>query len=285
MKRLLTFITSMLLFLSACYTHPKSVFNYDGSIPFDVKVNSHTERGEVTVSDLSYASYDPNFSPSMHGRTVAYLVTPPGKGPFAGVIFMHWLGNVDNNRGQYLDEAVELAKHGVICLLPQGYYPWMAFPTIEKSDRPLIIGQIIEMRRAIDFLLAQPGIQSDRLGFVGHDYGALYGGVLSGADQRMKTYVLIAGAPSFADVGPYWNYTSVVPDLDPVQYVSKANPASIFFQFAQRDQFISQATANRFYEAASEPKDIKWYDDNHQLVNESARRDRMTWLIEKLHLK
>jgi uncharacterized protein len=160
----------------------------------------------------------------------------------------------------------------------------MAFPTLDESDRPLIIGQVIEMRRAVDFLLTQPGIESDRLGYVGHDYGALYGGVLSGADHRMKTYVLIAGAPSFADVGPYWNYTSVVPDLDPVEYVSKASPASIFFQFAQRDQVISVEVANRLYQAASEPKEIKWYDDNHQMVNETAYQDRRAWLMEKLNL-
>jgi dienelactone hydrolase len=286
MKRFMIFITTLLMLILGCAPQqPKSLFDYDPSVPFDVIINSQIDRDGVTVSDLSYASYDPNFSPSMLGRTVAYLVTPQGEGPFAGVIFMHWLGNVDNSRGQYLGEAVELAKHGVICLLPQGYYPWMAFPTLDKSDRPLIIGQVIEMRRAIDFLLTQSGIEPDWLGFVGHDYGALYGGVLSGADRRMKTYVLIAGAPSFADVGPYWNYTSVVPDLDPVQYVSKASPASIFFQFARRDQFISGEMANRLYQAASEPKEIKWYDDNHQIVNKSASQDRMAWLTEKLNLK
>lgn len=286
MKRSLIFITILLMLIPACAPQrPKSLFDYDASVPFDVIINSQVDRDGVTVTDLSYESYDPKFSPSMLGRTVAYLVTPQGEGPFAGVIFMHWLGNVDNSRGQYLDEAVELAKHGVICLLPQGYYPWMAFPTLDTSDRLLIIGQVIEMRRAIDFLLIQPGIEPDRLGYVGHDYGALYGGVLSGADHRMKTYVLIAGAPSFADVGPYWNYTSVVPDLDPIQYVSQADRASIFFQFAQRDQFISQEMANRLYQAASEPKEIKWYDANHQMVNESAHQDRVAWLMEKLNLK
>jgi len=285
MKRFLTFITSLLLFLSACNSHPKSVFDYDSSVPFDVQVNSQIERDGVTITDLSYASYDPNYSVSMYGRTVAYLVTPQGNGPFAGVIYMHWLGNTYTSRKEFLDEAVELAQHGVICLLPQGYYPWMAFPTLEESDRPLILGQIIEMRRAVDFLLTQPNIDPKRLGYVGHDYGALYGSVLAGIDHRMQTYILIAGSPSFGDLDPYWNYRSNVPDLDPINYVAKANPASLFFQFGRRDQNVPEEQANRLYESASSPKRIEWYDDNHQMLSKSALEDRIAWLLKQLNLK
>ena len=284
-KYFLFFITSLLLFASACASQPKAVFDYDASVPFDVKINLQTERDGVTITDLSYASYDPNFSPSMHGRTVAYLVTPQGDGPFAGMIYMHWLGNANNSRKEFLDEAVQLAQHGVVCLLPQGYYPWMSFPTQDNNDRPLIIGQIIEMRRAVDFLLTQPNIDSKRLGYVGHDYGALYGGVLSGIDHRMRTYILIAGSPSFGDLDPYWNYKSNVPDLDPINYLSKANPASLFFQFGRRDQAVPEEQANRFYESASSPKRIEWYDDNHQILNAPARQDRQSWLMEHLNLK
>jgi len=285
MKRFLIFITSLLLFLSACTSHPKSVFDYDASVPFDVKINSQTERDGVTVTDLSYASYDTNYSTSMHGRTVAYLVTPQGEGPFAGVIYMHWLGNANNSRKEFLEEAIQLAQHGVICLLPQGYYPWMSFPSQDNNDRLLIVGQVIEMRRAIDFLLTQPNIDSKRLGYVGHDYGALYGGVLAGSDSRMQTYILIAGSPSFADLDPYWNFKSNVPDLNPINYLPKAKPASLFFQFGRSDQAVPEEQANRFYESASSPKRIEWYDDNHQMLSESAREDRQQWLIEHLDLK
>lgn len=286
MKRLFFIIVSLLILISACTPpQPKSQFDYDTSVPFDIKINSQTERDGVTVTDLSYASYDPNYSVSMHGRTVAYLVTPQGEGPFAGVIYMHWLGNANNSRKEFLEEAVQLAQHGVICLLPQGYYPWMAFPTQDNNDRPLILGQIIEMRRAVDFILTQPNIDSERLGYVGHDYGALYGGVLAGIDHRIQTYILIAGSPSFGDLDPYWNYRSNVPDLDPIQYISKANPISLFFQFGQRDQNVPEEQANRFYELASSPKRIEWYDDNHQMLNESARQDREAWLMKQLSLK
>ena len=204
------------------------------------------------------------------------------------VCFLYSLDNLqkaNNSRKEFLEEAIQLAQHGVICLLPQGYYPWMSFPSQDNNDRLLIVGQVIEMRRAIDFLLTQPNIDSKRLGYVGHDYGALYGGVLAGSDSRMQTYILIAGSPSFADLDPYWNFKSNVPDLNPINYLPKAKPASLFFQFGRSDQAVPEEQANRFYESASSPKRIEWYDDNHQMLSESAREDRQQWLIEHLDLK
>jgi hypothetical protein len=38
-----------------------------------------------------------------------------------------------------------------------------------------------------------------------------------------------------------------------------------------------------FYDAASEPKIIKWYDADHYL-NEEARKDRIVWLKQQLGL-
>ena len=35
-----------------------------------------------------------------------------------------------------------------------------------------------------------------RLGFVGHDYGGMYGMLTAGLDRRARTYVYVAVAPS-----------------------------------------------------------------------------------------
>src|SRR5690348_13032727 len=90
------------------------VFDYDASIPFDVKVNTETEQDGATVTELSYAAHDKKFASKLGGRTVAYLVRPAQKqGPFAGVVFMHWL---TSSHKEFLDEAVALAKRGVVSL-------------------------------------------------------------------------------------------------------------------------------------------------------------------------
>src|SRR6185503_10689858 len=71
----------------------KSLFDYDRSIAFDLKEASSRDQSGVTIRDINYAAYNPD-----HKRIAAYLVSPGGKGPFAGVVFFHWLGNVKSDR-------------------------------------------------------------------------------------------------------------------------------------------------------------------------------------------
>jgi dienelactone hydrolase len=308
MKRALTCLFGLLIVLTACgqkpavppavaasptatpVPTPASPFAYDASVPFDAKVISEKDRDGVTVTELSYASYDPSFSINTGGRTVATLVRPKGDGPFAGLLYMHWLGPVSSNRGEYLDEAVTMAQHGAVSLLPQGYFPWSSLPTGTEADRSLMIGQAIELRRAFDFLVAQPGVDPKRLGYLGHDYGAVYGGILAGVDRRAKAYVLIAGVPSFDNwIGLFGSispqqYLAYVQDIDPINFVPQAAPASIFFQFGKKDAVVPESLANQYYEAASQPKQIEWYDDLHDMHTAPVRAAHQAWLIEQLDL-
>lgn len=272
---------------------PVSMFAYDASIPFDTQVKSETEQEGVTVVDLSYAAHAATFETTLGGRTVAYLVKPQGQGPFAGILYLHAFTTANRSRTQFLDEAVRMAQRGAVCLLVQGYFPWMSAQKGSEEDRPQIIGQVTELRRAIDFLLAQPGVDPARLGFVGQDYGAIYGGTLSGADDRLATYVLVGGPGSYANevelgfsaaIFHNEDYLPIIQDLEPVEYVAKATPASIFFQFGERDRFITKDQGTEYYEAASEPKKMTWYDDLHSMSTEAVLQDRAAWLAEKLSI-
>jgi len=165
----------------------------------------------------------------------------------------------------------------------------MASPLGTQADYPLMVGQAIELRRAVDFLLVQPGVDPQRLGFVGHDYGAMYGAMLAGLDHRLKTYVLVAGAPSFADWITYFHakrdpYVPIVKDIDPVAFISKASPASVLFQFGQQDSFVPESLAKQFYDSASEPKKVEWFDDVHAMSTEAVRQSRLGWLESRLGL-
>jgi len=263
------------------------LFAYNRSLAFDLKAEFAKEQDGVTIRDVNYAAYAPR-----HGRIKAYLIKPAGKGPFPSVLFFHWLGNVKSDRTEFLEEAVALGKEGMASLLIQGYFPWLEEPTEGQTDRQQIIDQTIEVRRAVDLLLAQPGVDRRRMGFVGHDYGAMFGSITSGIDKRLKTYVLVAGMGSFSDWSlKYWSgpakngaevYKQAVRDVDPIGYVSYAAPAALFFQFANKDKFISKDVANAFSAAASKPKQIKWYDATHDMNVAEARKDRREWLARQL---
>ena len=258
-------------------------------VAFDLKEESAKEQAGVKISDVNYAAYT-----SQRGRIKAYLVRPVGKGRFAGVLFFHWLGEVNGNRNEFIDEAVALAKQGTVSLLIEGYFPWAVAPRDGETDRQRVIDETIEVRRALDLLISQAQVDRKRLGFVGHDYGAMYGAIVSGVEKRVKTYVLMAGLSNFSDWSlKYWPasaakgeaaYRHAISALDPINFVSAAAPAALLFQFANNDKYIPKEAASAYALAASQPKQVIWYDALHDLNIEAARNDRRQWLTRHLGL-
>ena len=286
---ILILLLSVSSLLRASETPSEKLFAYDRSIAQDLKVESSKEQSGVVIQDVSYAAYT-----QQRGRIKAYLIKPSGRGPFAGVLFFHWYGSPNGNRNQFLDQAVALATQGTVSLLIQGYFPWQVAPTDAKTDRQRVIDETIEVRRALDLLISQPRVDRKRIGFVGHDYGAMYGAIVSGVEKRVKTYVFTAGLGNFGDWSlKYWPataskgeeaYRQTLNEVDPINHISRAAPAALLFQFANTDKYIPKTAANQFFDAASKPKHILWYDAEHELNVEAARNDRREWLTRQLGL-
>lgn len=266
------------------------LFAYNRSVAFDLHEVSAKEQDGVVIRDVDYAAYS-----SQRGRIKAYLVEPAGKGRFAGILFFHWYGTPNGNRNQFLDEASALARQGTTSLLIQGYFPWAVPPVDAQTDRQRVIDETIEVRRALDLLLSRPNVDRKRIGYVGHDYGAMYGAINAGVDKRVKTYILIAGIGSFSNWSlDYWLEASPAPakeayrqalkPIDPITQIAHAKPASLLFQFANSDEHIKREAAIAFSDAANAPKQVKWYDGKHELNVEAARVDRREWLTRQLGL-
>jgi len=263
-----------------------ALFRYNNSSPVRVREVSSEKRGEITVRDIA-------FSPGPRQHDVkAYLVVPPGKGPFAGILWVHWLGEVKSNRTQFLDEAVDLASHGAMSLLVDAMWsqPEWFGNRIPERDYENSIRQVIELRRALDLLLSQSNVDKTRIGFVGHDYGAMYGMLMAGVDQRIKTAVFIAATQSLNDwafLGPQPKskaaYLKQNANLELTDYLRDVK-VSKFFQFGENDFYISHADAAILYAAATEPKQRKMYKASHQMELKEIRSDRDDWLSKQLQL-
>jgi dipeptidyl aminopeptidase/acylaminoacyl peptidase len=143
-------------------------------------------RQGATVEDVVFTA------PS--GEVSAYLVRPTGRTAGAAVLFLHWYepASDTSNRTEFLEEAVALARAGVVSLLPEQRFPWHEGPSDPVHDREAVIAQVVDLRRALDVLTAQPAIDSGRIAVVGHDYGGMYGALLAGFDGRPSAYVLMA---------------------------------------------------------------------------------------------
>lgn len=284
--------------LSAQEIEPSRAFDYDQNAPLDIQEAGVEHRGDISVHDISYAS-------PKGGRVPAYLVVPPGKGPFAAVLWGHWYWPNSEffNRKEFLEEAIVLAQAGVVSLLPTG--PG-ARPGHVQDRTPLneqqikdLIQTIVDLKRGADLLLARKDVDPRRLAYVGHSYDATAGGFLSGIDKRFKAFVLMAGGLSDevdSKAEEYKQYRQKVgPEkfdafeakyawLDPGKFVSRAAPATVFLQYATKEDFLTPARAHEYEAVVSEPKRFKLYEAPHAL-NAEARRDRIAFLTEQLKLK
>jgi hypothetical protein len=66
------------------------------------------------------------------------------------------------------------------------------------------------------------------------------------------------------------NYFTTLATVDPISYVSHVAPSALFFQFGKRDTNPTEQSAGQYFNAASNPKSVKWYDTGHALSDERA---------------
>ena len=270
-----------------------SIFLYDQKSPVDLTVLSQRTQHEAIIQDVSYAS-------PLGGKVSGYLIVSRESEPRAGLIFGHW---GEGNREEFVDEAVILTRLGFVALCldapfrrPAEYGPSLAEPL--QAD----LQWVMDVRRGVDLLLERFALSPDTLGYVGHSYSATFGGAIAGVERRIKAHVLMAGWYSFSELmqtsshplierdrnatppEEFQAYLTAMAPLDACHYIGNAAPAHLFFQFARHDDFVSLKDAERYFELASEPKQIAWYDDCGHELSAQARLDRAIFLCEQLGL-
>ena len=281
---------------------------YDKNQPLEMSQVGVQERDGIKIYDITYrspvADRGPLVGPS-GGIVTAYLVVPPGKGPFPAVIYGHWCmpDSEKENRKEFLDEAVVLAHSGVISLLPDHVIVHPGFvedkSPLNEQQVAVEVQQDINLRRGADLLLARPDVDPKRLAYVGHSCDAGAGAFLSGIDKRFKAFVLMAGGwpdDVFKKSPMYEQYRQKIGAerfdafqaehswADTGKYVSQAAPATVFLQFASDEQFVTPEMDKDYLAVVSEPKRMKIYNAQHAL-NAEATRERIAFLTEQLSFK
>lgn len=262
------------------------LYEYNRTAPFALTESASYPAGKATAHDITYKGANGEELP-------AYLIVPPGNGPFAGVIWMGWSGTYSQIREEFVDEAVRMADKGVVSLLISGYFPWFIPPRDIDADRMGMIGQVRELRRAVDLLLAQPGVDANRIAFVGHSMAAMHGANLVAVDHRVKAAVLMGPSSTMTDwifqgygLDPETEaqYRLEMASFDPLAFVAHAAPSALFFQFAADDGYVTRATADSLFGAASSPKKVGWYSGGHDLTDPASATERDAWLATQLAL-
>jgi dienelactone hydrolase len=251
-------------------------------------VVTEQSRGALTLREVRFDS------PTRAKPITGVLVVPAGAGPFAAVLFAHWLGDPPtSNHTEFLDDAVELGERGVLSLLidsPWSDPEWFEHGRSPKTDLAESQAQVKDFQRAMDVLLAQPGVDLKRVGFVGHDFGAMYGVLMGSAQPRAKTWVLLAPTATFSE----WFLLGEKP-ADPKAFVKSLAPldlarhlpklkGSVLFQFAKTDRYVSPEVVKALVAATPQTHEVKLYEHaGHDLKVPEAHDDRLRWLVQALH--
>jgi cephalosporin-C deacetylase-like acetyl esterase len=263
-------------------------FDYDRTRGADVRIAP----GNVRVRQLTYAQLDgtPN------GATLVDADAPPA-GPRPAILYLHWYEppRPTSNRTEFLAEAVELAGTGAVSLLidtPWSSEAWFAKRDAAK-DYDFTIQMAKDVRRALDVLLEQPGIDKTRVAIVGHDFGAMWGALAAAADPRVTHVVYMAGTRSFSDWYLFTPkkegaerdaFVAKLAPLDPIAHLAKLSPRPVLLQFGTKDAFVKNEAATAMADAVQGPKTVKTYEFEHELTYQ-ARLDRIAWLREQFKLK
>lgn len=273
----------------AIYEENQHLFDYDQEAPLDIEQEERWHYGGQTVYDITYAS-------PMGGRVPATLIVPDGRGPFAGVVVLHGLG-----QGRHGMESFGLyyARFGAVVILidapnvrPEhplyGEFTPLHFTARDRDEQ---IQLIMDLRRAVDLLIARPDVDPNRLAYMGASYGGAMGGLLAGIEDRLQAYVLAVGDGGLVRhfAGPHWykslywyawvdeEWIDAMWPVEPIHYVGHAAPAALLFQNGLYDDSVPPYDSIPYQEAGSEPKTIMWYESSHSLPWQ-ATEDQIKWL-------
>ena len=271
------------------YEENLHLFDYDQETPLDIQEGISGHHRGITAYDFTYAS-------PKGGRVPATLIVPEGRGPFAGLVMMH---GMPGNRRQMLLAGTAYASMGAVVIIIDAPF---ARPenedrpeplTFTEQDREEQIQLIVDLRRAIDILIARPEVDPNRIAYIGVSYGGGMGGLLVGVEDRLQAYALDVGDgglvrhvtsledPSFYALSQeeQAQWIAAMWPIEPIHYVSHAAPAALLFQNGTQDASVPPVNAQRYQEAGSEPRTTMWYEAGHLLPPQSAR-DKAEWLQE-----
>ncbi len=273
-------------------------FDYEMSSLVEIFTRSTERREGVEIIDITYAS-------PRGGEVTGFLIKPStsaNKKKKASVIFLH---PGPGDRRTFLDEALMLAKEGVISLLIDAPFrrpePWRRTikpPTDPLNEREMYVQTVVDLRRGVDALISLPEIDQNRIAFVGHSFGSTQGGVLAGIEGRIRCFVLIAGRPSLTNwlqttddpniqkaigsISPdaFKRYLEILRPLDSVRFVQQVRPSKLFIQLASNDESVLPEESKIYERVLDKKARIVWYPSDHQGVrsHSQAVHDRSQWL-------
>jgi uncharacterized protein len=238
-----------------------------------------TSKG-VTVAEVAYPSQGPD-------NVTGFIARPPKpeEDP-AGVVFMH---GGDGGASDFLPDARTLARRGAVALTIDSPFTRSPDKKIREGTAELeptyrtMVQNVQDVLRGIDILIDQYDVDPQRLAVVGYSKGSQPAALAAALDARVHALVLMAGFAHPSGLPIDRKERELFGAIDTVDFVDNLAPTHLLLQGAEFDSIIPRSEMELLAQEASEPKEIRWYDADHDL-GPRAVRERREWLVEQLSL-
>jgi len=196
--------------------------------PLDPKTVETTTLEGGIVRTLLTLQVEPNI------RMNAYLLVPPGEGPFPAVVCLHPTTDETIREPVGLGTrpgrafALDLAQRGYVTISPENFewnYPgrpntkgWDTFHAVAAkflAGHPGVKGMtkmIHDASRAVDYLQTLPKVRKDAIGAIGHSLGAKEVTYLMAFDERVTCGVSSEGGVAY-EFTNYYDPWYLGPDI------------------------------------------------------------------------
>lgn len=215
------------------------------------------------------------------------LATPEGAGgPFPLVVAAHGLLS---QKMQVLSQVgPALVKRGFAVLaidLPRhGERDGSGLDLLDRRDPRKMFelwrSAVTDLRRAMDVALAWDVIDpAVPVTLVGYSLGSWLSAIAAAADERVGQLVLMVGGATELDAAML--ELPFIAASDPRSAVAAFAPRPLLMVNALRDRTVTPEMARRLYDAAGEPKELRWYDMGH-ILREPAYEEAADWVAERV---
>ena len=135
-----------------------------------------------------------------------------------------------------------------------------------------------DARLALGYLSARPEVDRERLALVGYSMGSFLGVLVAAKAAHVRAVVLAAGG-DLPDGTPFARLVRTV--ADPIRAVRALAGRPLLMVHGRTDRTVTAAQAQRLFDAAGEPKELRWWDAGHYLPT-AAIDEAAVWLGDRL---
>jgi len=139
------------------------------------------------------------------------------------------------------------------------------------QSQELLIQQVKDLRRSIDYLETRPDIDTKKLAYYGVSRGAKYGVIIPAVEPRLRVSVLIAGSIE----------TGWLPEVNPINYVTRVKIPTLMLNGKYDTDNPAELTIQPMYDLLGTPaadKRLILYETDHLPPRNEYIKETLVWL-------